>query len=731
MNVEGFSDRLERLVESVGCDEGFHLLALHSFVEGFIGWLHPDIRYTEFGRNRMSFYDKVQLLEDELHSDTPLSRADRQVFGTICAQHRPTNRVRHDFASVTTEEARSATHTFLRWCRIVGFDHPALGHLETYLERWSGKVSTLRREAEIEQLRGELSKLRRDYRAVEPQLAELDSLHFELAQAEEALEERDRRIKELETIGKNRGSRADALRRQIHELRTNHTTIREERDRLQARLDGLSDARAYLQYLSRYTAYTRSRSDYERSVMELSREQADVVERVRKTGDFLITGPAGTGKTLVLLHALNRNLDAIDNELGIHEERPITLLTYTRTLVRFNHYLNVVIGSHRTEPHLATVDAFLLERLKMLREDAYIVFPERLAATNEELISGLVDDDPAAVVREIEDTIYFGDLDRDGYLGISGAGSEVWAAAEALRKVLEADGGFTRNLACHELLRANDIDAGIDRRLVVRRIYVDEIQDLSPLDLRVLKRLAGEGLVMAGDRDQAIYRARLHFRDAGIAVQGRSRRLRFNYRNTIPVLSLADEYRCLVDRDHRDAIEEVLEAEEVVPVGVEREGPEPELYIEASYEEALAVVVRRVKFFLEHLDYDGENLAVLAPSKEDIKNLQREFRSAEIRTSNLRSSTFDFETTRGVRLSTMHSAKGVEFPVVFLFLPGFRERVELTREEDERIQRNLLYVAMTRAMDNLQVFVTESNQSESVNDLVALFHRADERKVSP
>ena len=60
--------------------------------------------------------------------------------------------------------------------------------------------------------------------------------------------------------------------------------------------------------------------------------------------------------------------------------------------------------------------------------------------------------------------------------------------------------------------------------------------------------------------------------------------------------------------------------------------------------------------------------------------------------------------TEGVRLMTVHSAKGLEFPVVFVtgleegLFPGSRS---LSDPEEIEEERRLCYVAFTRAMDSL------------------------------
>ena len=50
--------------------------------------------------------------------------------------------------------------------------------------------------------------------------------------------------------------------------------------------------------------------------MRLTPEQRDALDEIRPGHDFLIRGGAGTGKTIVLLHAFDRARKERDAELG-------------------------------------------------------------------------------------------------------------------------------------------------------------------------------------------------------------------------------------------------------------------------------------------------------------------------------------------------------------------------------------------------------------------------------
>jgi superfamily I DNA/RNA helicase len=125
---------------------------------------------------------------------------------------------------------------------------------------------------------------------------------------------------------------------------------------------------------------------------------------------------------------------------------------------------------------------------------------------------------------------------------------------------------------------------------------------------------------------------------------------------------------------------------------------------------------------MERLGYDPENIAVLAPTKTDLAFLGDLLGHAGYRYANIRDEDFTFKQEKTVRLSTLHSSKGLDFAVVLLYMPALPPRTDFDDTSGAALVRNLIYVAMTRAMDNLNVFTLEGaydgQQEEPLQDLV-------------
>ena len=115
----------------------------------------------------------------------------------------------------------------------------------------------------------------------------------------------------------------------------------------------------------------------------------------------------------------------------------------------------------------------------------------------------------------------------------------------------------------------------------------------------------------------------------------------------------------------------------------------------------------RIAEAADRLRLDGEDAAAIAEARQWLTALAGNGDEPAFREQVALSTEADFHDARGARVSllTMHAAKGLEFPVVFVV--GLEDGLMPLRwggerdEAGEAEERRLLYVAMTRAEDRL------------------------------
>lgn len=165
--------------------------------------------------------------------------------------------------------------------------------------------------------------------------------------------------------------------------------------------------------------------------------------------------------------------------------------------------------------------------------------------------------------------------------------------------------GYTRSSAAVRLKRYLE-NASIDDLVKdIDYLFIDESQDMLPVELAVLKDLTSHGVILAGDTDQSIYQARSPYSRGGFQFRGNTRVLHTNFRNTIPIHDFAETYRKKTIKGNIDAPDETAAF---------REGPSPEIYTPKSGGHLSELLVQKVKVFIEEIGYPPENIAILIPS---------------------------------------------------------------------------------------------------------------------
>ena len=153
---DAIDDKIKRLISLIGTDEGFYILALHSFVEYYL-------REVKKLGNELSFPEltwqfRAELLEQS--GDTFIDGLSS--LRQLGKQHYLTNKVRHSFSEISTEEARAATSMFLRFCSLAGINSAVqLKLFNEHLKIWENKETIIEQNIIITSLQKELGELKK------------------------------------------------------------------------------------------------------------------------------------------------------------------------------------------------------------------------------------------------------------------------------------------------------------------------------------------------------------------------------------------------------------------------------------------------------------------------------------------------------------------------------------------------------------------------------------------
>jgi superfamily I DNA/RNA helicase len=278
--------------------------------------------------------------------------------------------------------------------------------------------------------------------------------------------------------------------------------------------------------------------------------------------------------------------------------------------------------------------------------------------------------------------------------------SAVWALIAAYRAQSHIDGSLdfaeAAAVAAAHLVRQTDRPAD--------HVLVDEGQDLSPTHWQLLRSLVVErpdDLFIAEDSHQRIYGTRAVLGRYGVAIVGRSQRLTLNYRTTAQNLHYA---MTVLDGGNYVDLEDEREA---TGYRSARTGPVPIVDTVDSISAELGAIARHVRAWLDEGDAP-DTIAVLVQDRFHRDRVVTALTESGV---DARAVDRDRPPAGRVPVLTMHRAKGTEFSKVVLSVgklsPAEMARLESMdpseRADAELRARSLRYVAATRARDELVV----------------------------
>ncbi len=432
-------------------------------------------------------------------------------------------------------------------------------------------------------------------------------------------------------------------------------------------------------------------------------------------GSVKVSGGAGTGKTVAALHRLKYLAQNTT-------EQPILFTTYTRALTANLEKLIETMGVKHDKYQLSNIDA-LAKKLALdndlINKDTRILdFPNSKTSEdlwNEVLEQRLSEFDWRFLNTEYQDIILYNSIQtKEIYFKQSRIGRgrplsrkqrmDVWQTMEHYIKAKKEQNLVDRSELFNRL-------ASFYNNATIQpfsHIIADEIQDLSNVELRFLRSLTPEqpnDLFLVGDPLQSIYARKINFSSIGIHIRGtRSKRLRINYRTTEEIKKLAVSVIKDIPFDNFDGEEEAKNGYLSL-----FHGDKPEYQIFKTKEEETDYLVETIRQ-AQQGGIDLSEIVLASRTKEGCKEVKTALHYCKIPFCEI--STTNLEK-QGVRITTFHNLKGLEFKVVILcdtnnrscpFLPyGYNNWSEEEQKNHIKSERSLLYVAITRAIHKVVI----------------------------
>lgn len=490
--------------------------------------------------------------------------------------------------------------------------------------------------------------------------------------------------------------------------------------------------------------------------MKLNIEQRKIIE-LEPSGHVLVKGVAGSGKTTVAI----RRVAFLQEHFCPENDDKILLVTYNTTLLKYikNQYENLeeedlylmpnLFSSNENKVVIESIDKLMFQFFKKyqarhktnyriaeknivmnaIQQAIFMVreqFPD-IKLLSPKYSSFLIDEIQWIKACNIPDLTTYQEIDR---IGRSNGGT---GNPQKLTKNSDTRAAIYKLMELYDkiLLNHGYVDFKTMNRLALQEaaevntrqythIIIDECQDLSKVQLEFLKQLHKQksysSIMFVADNTQSIYSQSWlgkgrPYTTIGYDMSGKARTLSKNYRTTTEISKAAYS---LIEKDEQ--IQGNVDF--VKPSLIDRHGHAPiyRFFMNAK---------KQSEFLLEEIktlqnDYHLREICIVAKEKRLIESTATVLEEEGIPCEILNNENPNFEA-ESVKLTTMHSIKGMEFKVIFLIhldedvIPkvpyGFDDIETIYTEE-----RKLLYVGMTRS-NELLYMTSVRNPSPLLKDI--------------
>ena len=427
-------------------------------------------------------------------------------------------------------------------------------------------------------------------------------------------------------------------------------------------------------------------------------------------GPVRVLGGAGTGKTVVAMH---RAVWLAENFFTDPDD-PLLFTTFTKNLAADIEENLCLIASDETLSRIEVrnLDAWVTGFLRDQGYEYSVDYGDRTEDLWERaLMVGPEDRSPEFLRNEWEQVIQpDGITSESEYMQVSRIGrgtplqrparKEIWPVFEEYRDLLGEHQLRERAGALRDARLMLEEEGDI---LPYQSILVDEAQDMGKQAFKLIRQMIPGGdqendIFVVGDAHQRIYDRQVVLSHCGINIVGRGRKLRINYRTT-------EENRRwavgLLEGAEYDDLDGGVD-DQAVYKSLMR-GEEPQVHVFGTFHDEAQAIAE----YLDSSDDPLRDTCLVTRTKSLLDNYRGALRAADLETYVIRANRPEDRSEPGVRLATMHRAKGLEFERVII--AGVSEGTvplgralssaedDATRQQIRKQERSLLYVSVTRA----------------------------------
>jgi len=444
--------------------------------------------------------------------------------------------------------------------------------------------------------------------------------------------------------------------------------------------------------------------------------QRNIVEK-DYNGPVRVLGGAGTGKTVVAMHRARWLAEKVFTK----ENDRILFTTFTKNLAADikENLRKLCLSDTMKKIDVINLDAWVIQFLKKYGYNYTLIFQDNTGpywqnALN--LAPAGIDINESFYRQEWSQVIQAqGITTADEYLKASRVGRQkkltrpmkqkIWSVFEEYRAQLNAKGlkEMTDAVRDARVILQNKGDI-----LPYQAIIVDEAQDMGMETFKLIRQMIpgsrGElknDLFIVGDAHQRIYRHKVVLSRCGINIRGRSRKLKINYRTTEETRKWAVK---LLDGKAVDDLDGGLDSQKGYKSLLHGDSPEVRFF--NSFTEEIQFIAAYLNELIKE-GVDVNTVCLVARTNDLLKQYESALQERGVKTYLVKRSVAEDRKAGGLRLATMHRVKGLEFDdviiasvnegVVPLQSSSFGDPSSDLAEENENLERALLYVSATRA----------------------------------